>query len=289
MIGPSGRTPELGTAAMCEHLVGMGAWTAQWAVGPMLEGYRIDVTEFDFRDDGGVCYDQDGVRVIHWRRSHGSDGASAYRLDWNGLSFVWTGDGKPDRLTERYAAGADVFVSEMACDLVHLWALKQGVSPLMGAYVLDNYHTPHYGVGFLAQAVKPRLAMATHLSYDRELVGEMLAGVRRHYQGLFAFGIDHVVVNVTKDRIWIRDAALPETTNIVRPDTAWMTEQNFGGHVPDELTVDNPVVTTQEQAIRDLEIDPARFTPPDQMRPWARSNDRQITMYPGQMMGLPPS
>ena len=34
---------------------------------------------------------KDGVVIRHWRRIHGKDGASAYRLDWNGLSFVWTG------------------------------------------------------------------------------------------------------------------------------------------------------------------------------------------------------
>ena len=288
VIGPSRRTRELGTAAMCEHLQKMGAWTSRWAVGPMGDGYRIDVTEFDFADDGGVCYDKDDVRVIHWRRSHGCDGASAYRLDWNGLSFVWTGDGKPDQLTVEYAHGTDVFVSEMACDLVNLWALKQGVSPLMGAYVLDNYHTPHYAVGYMAAEIEPRLAMATHLSFDHELIGEMMSGVRRHYKGLFAFGIDNVVVNVTKDRIWIREAALPETANIARPDIQWMIEHNFGGDVPSELTVTNPVSANQEQSVRDLEIDPAAFTPPDQMRPWARSADPQITMYPAQMIDVPP-
>ena len=96
---------------------------------PMADGYEIEVTEFDFRDDGGVCYDKDGVKVTHWRRSHAADGASAYRLDWNGLSFVWTGDGKPDQLTAKYARNVDVFVTEMAVDMVGLWALKQGVSP----------------------------------------------------------------------------------------------------------------------------------------------------------------
>lgn len=80
------------------------------------------------------------------------------------------------------------------------------------------FHTPHYGAGYLANLVQPRLAMATHLSFDRELIGEMMAGVRMHYKGLFAFGIDHTVVNVTKDRVWLREAALPETTNIARPD-----------------------------------------------------------------------
>lgn len=271
VIGPSGRTPEMGTQAMCEHMKKMGAWTSAWSFGPMADGYEIEVTEFDFRDDGAICYDKDGVKVTHWRRSHALDGASAYRLDWNGLSFVWTGDGKPDQLTAKYAKGADVFITEMAVDIVNLWALKQGVAPLMGAITIDNFHTPHYGVGYLAQLVEPRLAMATHVSYDRELIGEMMAGVRQHYKGLFAFGIDHTVVNVTKDRIWLREAAFPETTNVARASQEWMLQNIFGGKLPAEITSANPVLIGQEQSIRDLEIDPALFTPRDQIRPWARA------------------
>ncbi|QWG22894.1 MBL fold metallo-hydrolase [Bradyrhizobium sediminis] len=271
VIGPSGRTAALGTRAMCEHMEKMGAWTSHQAAGmPMADGYEIEVTEFDFRDDGGVCYDKDGVKVTHWRRSHAADGASAYRLDWNGLSFVWTGDGKPDQLTAKYAKNVDVFVTEMAVDMVSLWALKQGVSPYIGAWTIDNFHTMHYAVGYLANLVQPRLAMATHVSFDRELIGEMTAGVRMHYKGMFAFGIDHTVVNVTKDRIWIREAALPETSNVARPSMEWMIKNNFGGNMPTEMTVKSPFLANQEQSIRDLEIDPALFTPKDQMRQWAR-------------------
>ena len=78
--------------------------------------------------------------------------------------------------------------------------------------------------------------MATHVSFDRELIGEMMAGVRMHYKGMFAFGIDHTVVNVTKDRVWIREAALPETTNIARPSRQWLIQNNFGGKTPTEMT-----------------------------------------------------
>jgi len=271
VIGPSGRTAELGTKALCDNLRKVGAWTAQIAVGmPFEDAFEYEVTEFDFREDGGICYEKDGVTITHWRRSHAMDGASAYRLDWNGLSFVWTGDGKPDQLTAKYAQGVDVFVTELAIDMVNLWAMKQGVSPLIGAWTIDNFHTPHYGVGYLATLVQPRLAMATHLSFDRELIGEMTAGIRMHYKGLFAFGIDHTVVNVTKDRVWLREAALPDTTNIARPDAQWTIRNQFDGKIPAEMSFKDTIPENQEKSIRDQEIDPALFTPKDQMRGWVR-------------------
>lgn len=57
-----------------------------------------------------------------------------------------------------------------------------------------------------------------------------------------------------------------------------MIANNFGGAPPAELTVANPAATIQEQSVRDSEIDPARFTPPDQMRPWARTAAAEFTI-----------
>lgn len=285
VYGPSGRTPELGTKAMIDHMLKMSAWHIRsFSMLPVGDGYEVDVTEFDYKDDGGVIYDKDGVKVTHWRRSHTMDGASAYRLDWNGLSFVWTGDGKPDRLTTKYAKGADVFVTELVVDNPALWSLKQGAPIEVGAFTIDSAHTPHYGLGYEAKEINPRLAVATHVSYDRELIGEMMAGVRLHWKGMFAFGIDHTVINVTKDALWIREAVLPETANTVRPDPKWMIDNMFDGKLP--ATLPKPkyrVADVQEQSIRDLEIDPARYTPKDQMRPWVREWPQDIS--PAQMFG----
>ena len=282
IIGPSGRTPDLGTRAMWESMKKFGAWSARSFDGtaPMdrfQEG--SDITEFDFRDDGGICYDQDGVKVIHWRRSHIMDGASAFRLDWNGLSFVYTGDGKPDWLTAKYAKGADLFVSEMALDIVNLWAMKQGLPPMFGAITLDTCHTTHYGFGYLANVVQPRLAVATHLSYDRELIGEMMAGVRMFYKGFFAFGIDGTVINATKDHVWIREATLANYAGTRTADPQWLVQNMYDGKMPTELPKQKyTIFGNQEKSVRDLEIDPALFTPKDQMRKWIREWPQNMSL-----------
>ncbi len=292
VIGPSARTPEMGTAAMVKSMQQMCNWHKQSFMSiPVGDGYEAEVTEFDYKDENGICYDKNGVTVRHWRRSHTMDGASAYRLDWKGLSFVWTGDGKPDELTAKYAKGADVFVSEMAVDNPALWALKQGIPMEIGAFTIDSAHTPGYGVGYLAQQVTPRLAMTTHFSYDQELIGEAMAEVRTHYKGMFAVGIDHTVVNVTRDAIWIREAALPNTANNPRPNPQWMVKELFGGQVPKEMTFPNPTVRVADnvdQATFDLEIKPEKFTPPDQVRKWVREWPVDLKIDPAALMGQPP-
>lgn len=112
--GPSGRTPEYGTAKMVEGMRMMLGWHIDaFSVFPVGVGWDIQVNEFDFRDNGGIVYEEEGVKVTHWQRSHAKDGASAYRLDWNGLCFVWTGDGRPSKLDAKYAKGCDVYVTEM--------------------------------------------------------------------------------------------------------------------------------------------------------------------------------
>lgn len=95
-----------------------GVTAAELATGAAAPSANaVAVNELDYKD---------GATVRHWRRSRTMDGATAYRLDWNGLSFMWTGDGKPDQLTARYARSVDVFVIEMVVDNPFLWALKQG-------------------------------------------------------------------------------------------------------------------------------------------------------------------
>jgi ribonuclease Z len=169
VTGPSGRTEKYGTRAMIAAMQQMAAWhTDSFAILPVGDGYEVEVNEFDWKDDNGLCYDKHGVQIRHWRRSHAMDGASAYRLDWNGLSFVWTSDGRPDELTMQYAKGVDVFVTELQLDAPRLLTLKLGLAPDLSNYGIDTFHTPHYAAGYLIKQVDPRLGMVTHLEYDED-------------------------------------------------------------------------------------------------------------------------
>jgi ribonuclease Z len=272
VTGPSGRTPELGTKAMIAGMKQMLRWHLEaFDCCPIGDGYEVQVNEFDWKDDNGLCYDKNGVQVRHWRRSHAKDGASAYRLDWNGLSFVWTGDGRPDELTMKYAKGVDVFVSELQQDLPYMQFLKYGLPPQIVNYTVDLHHSPHYAVGYMMKQINPRAGMVTHLSYDEDVVAETVAGVRAHWDGLFLFGApDVAVVNVTKDAIWYRMAALPDATGQVMPFREIMEKTAAQGvPLPKKFVFPNPRSPReeqQEQQTRDYEIDPKKYYPPDVAR-----------------------
>ncbi len=266
--GPSGRTANDGIAAMIQGMQQMTTWhTQSFLTSPVGDGYEVEVNEFDWREENGVCYEKNGVTVRHWRRSHVMDGASAYRLDWNGLSFVWTGDGRPDELSIELSQGVDVFVTEIQPDLAQLQSLKMGVPALLGNLTVDQAHTPHYASGYMIKQVNPRIGLVTHFSNDETLVNELIAGIRSHWDGLFAFGIDVTVVNVTKDAIWVREAVLAESASAARPDLMALFGED--GHLPAEIAFP-PIAynrdAIQEQRTRDLEIDPHKYYPPEVYR-----------------------
>jgi ribonuclease Z len=273
VYGPSGRTPELGMKRMVEGMKIMNRWHEEnFSHTPMGDGLEIDVTEFDWKDENGVCYDQDGVVVRHWPRSHVKDGASAYRLDWEeyGLSFVWTGDGRPDVKTAKYAAGADVFVSEGQLDTPALQALKFGTPAELVEYTIDSWHTMYYAAGYLFEQVNPRIAAICHYEAAGGATdAEAIAEIRSHWKGLFMWGGPDVqILNVTKDAVWAREAALPEGVAVASMDPRVMMPP--GAPMPDKIEIPRPTMPReeqQEQFLRDMEIDPDLYYPDDVARP----------------------
>ena len=279
VYGPSGRTPELGTREMVKNMRKMCRWHEEnFHHTPVGDGFEIEVHEFDWKERNGICYDKDGVVVRHWPRSHVKDGASAYRLDWEeaGLSFVWTGDGRPDELSAKYGKGADVFVSEGTIDCPVLSAMEVGTQSEMWKYTIDTWHTLYYGAGYLFKQAQPRMAAICHFEWSGDqMAAESIAEVRAHWDGLFMFGLDLQVINVTKDAIWAREAVIPDGAAPASMDPRWFVPA--GEELPDTIEFPTPKMpreVQQEQFLRDLEIDPKLYYPPDAYR-------EQVTKWPG--------
>lgn len=276
--GPSGRKPEFGTKAMVEGMKQMLAWHRQaFSVFPVGQGHDVEVTEFDFRDNGGTVYENNNVKVIHWQRSHAMDGASAYRLDWKindeeSLCFVWTGDGRPSELDKKYAKGCDIYVTELQQEVVEINSGVQGVPPFLARYTIDTHHTPGYAAGYVANQIKPRMFMTTHMTFDPWLNEETVAEVREHWKGPYHFGApDGIVVNVTPDSIWVREGILPDFPNNRAP------QQDFSNG---QLIVPAPKYKRedlQEPFIREQQVEPSKYYPkgyqPELLEHWPVSSD----------------
>jgi len=167
------------------------------------------------------------------------------------------------------AKGVDVFVTECQPDLARINMYKYGLPEILYNYTVDIHHTQNYAAGYLMKQVNPRCGMVTHMAFDNDTLNETSADIRTHWDGLFLYGApDVVVVNVTKDAIWHRYAALPGFTGQSLPNPTLL----FGDPLPiatGKGIVPQPRLPReqqQEQLTRDLEIDPKKYYPPDVYR-----------------------
>ncbi|MEY9581995.1 hypothetical protein [Sinorhizobium fredii] len=173
-------------------------------------------------------------------------------------------------------------MTEVQPDTANLQAMKMGMPSVIMSTTIDQAHSPHYAVGYMFNRIQPRLAMVTHTTYDEELIPEITAGIRVHYSGLFQFGApDVVVVNVTKDAIWTRKAAIPDAGNMARPSPAEAVE--LFGLTPTNLKVTfpnprNPLADQLESEILNGDIDPKRYYPPDVYREPKKDYPRDYTI-----------
>ncbi len=205
--GPSGATPELGTASMVNHIEKAWAWDVFARSGILPDaGGKLVAHEFDFSKTA-VVYEKNGVEITSFPAIHIMDGAVSYRLDWNGLSFVFGGDSYPNKWFLENAKDADVVVHE--CFFTPEQWMKIAGFPYQQAYwVTSIIHTPPEGFGKIMSAVKPRMAVAYHYWNHRDVEFEIFERVRKTYDGPLTMANDLTVINVTKDHIEVREATI---------------------------------------------------------------------------------
>ena len=168
VYGPSGSTPELGTKIHIDHIREAWAWDVTSRAGTLPNaGGEIIAHEFDYSKTA-VIYDKNGVKVTTFPAIHIRDGSVSFRLDWNGLSFVFGGDSVPNEWFAKEAKGADVVVHE--CFFTPEQWIKIAGWPYKQAYwVTSQIHTPPEGFGKLMSKVKPRMAVAYHYWNHRDI------------------------------------------------------------------------------------------------------------------------
>jgi ribonuclease Z len=109
--------------------------------------------------------------------------------------------------------------------------------------------------------------MITHTNYEEELMAESVAEVRAHWDGMFIFGApDVMVVNLTKDAIWARKAAIPPgaASGSLDPRLIFPPDE-----MPEKLQMPDPArprEMQQQQFLRDMELDPNSYYPDDTNR-----------------------
>ena len=206
VYGPSSSSPELGTKVHVDHIRDAWAWDVTSRAGTLPNaGGEIIAHEFDFSKTA-VIYDENGVKVTTFPAIHIRDGSVSFRLEWNGLSFVFGGDSVPNKWFKKEAKGADVIVHE--CFFTPEQWMKIAGFPYKQAYwVTTLIHTPPEGFGKLMSMLEPRLAVAYHYWNHRDIEFEIYERIRKTYDGPLAMADDLTVINVKKDHIEVREVS----------------------------------------------------------------------------------
>ncbi len=209
IYGPSGAEPELGTTAFVDGLTKAYAWDVSGRSGALPDaGGELIAHEFDYKQEG-VVYEENGVKITSFPAIHSIDGSVSYRLDWNGLSFVFGGDSYPNKWFIKHAKNADFVIHECFYSPERLasylgWGMRQAT------YVSAYIHTPPPAFGKIMSAVKPRLAVGYHSILDPESLQSLIEGVRTTYDGPLVIADDLMAWTVTKDAIVQREVVSSE-------------------------------------------------------------------------------
>jgi ribonuclease Z len=231
IYGPTGMTPELGTKAnIGDGLKALTKWNRDSfaASCPVDDGYKLEIKELDYLQNPGVAYQKNGVTIKHFPALHVIDGAISYRLEWNGLSLVWSGDTQPNQYMVQNAKGVDLLIHETAPDPKR-YSMAQNMPLAVAENVVKVSHTPAKALGKILELTKPRLGVTCHSPIDPQEYDGISRGVATHWGGPYQIGEDRMVFNVSKKQIMIRKAALqdrPWSTGIEQPSTTKPTLDN---------------------------------------------------------------
>lgn len=203
------------------------------------DGYAVVPIELDWTLPVGVAYSNPttGVTITHFQAIHCRKGSISYKLEWNGLSMIFSGDTKPNYSMVEQAKGVDVLIHEMVVP-ADVWAKKNlGIpvntvitedDPIYSTYqaalanataVQNSSHTPQGAFGYMLSQInpRPRLTVATHFQAADDTVASALKSVLAHFRKNalkwpkdITWATDLMVINVSKKKITQRKAVISE-------------------------------------------------------------------------------
>jgi ribonuclease Z len=208
--GPSGATPELGTAAFCENMKKAAYWHTQSKRGFVpSEGMEIIAHEFDvspFSPDNPriLVYDENEVRIYAFPVAHILIGGVGYRLEWKGLSMTFHGDGEPCTFEAEQAKGVDVFMHEAFLD-AQTFSTKMNILLPIAQNVAGAHSTPDR-LGRLFDIAQPNLGVAYHYFQGDDTIDPFFDNLKKTYDGPVILAQDLTCINVTPEQIVMRQA-----------------------------------------------------------------------------------
>jgi len=244
--GSSGYTPELGITAFSQNITQAAEWHIQNKQAILPSGgmtivpHEIDISKFSLEHPRELAYDENGVKIWAFPVIHALAGSMGYRLEWNGLTFVYTADSQPGTFEAEQGKGADVFIHEIFPSAEEFAFYNH--MPIQAAEGVMEEHTTPAELGRVYSIAKPRLGVGSHFTLDENLIDPLFQRWGTTYTDPVLLLQDLTTINVTSDYIVVRqtkadplawpappppmpegvDLSIGEPSKAQRPD--WLTE-----------------------------------------------------------------
>jgi len=210
--GPSGHSPELGTAAFVDNIRGAAEWHIQSKSdllpigGAKFDTKEIDISKFSPENPRQLVYDNDGVKIYAFPVVHTIDGAIGFRLEWKGLSMAYVSDSEISTFEVEQCKEVDVLIHEVMPSAEEF--AKGNNMTIEAARSVIGQHTTPSKLGYYFGLTNPRLGVGTHFKLGDDTNDALFLGLRKTYQGPFLLAQDLSTINVTPDYIVMRQAKI---------------------------------------------------------------------------------
>ena len=208
--GPSGLHPELGTKAAIEGFLKFVAWdkeTRSFQITP--RPGEIVVTEFDYRIENQLVYEDDGISVRSFPAIHTGDGPVSFVVEYEELKVVFGGDTAPNKWFQQYATNGDLVIHE-AFMVPNDFVVLYNQPPQLAWRACCAFHTSGQAFGKIMSSIKPTHAVAYHFLNEEATRYNLYDAIRETYDGPLSMATDNMVWNVTPDGVEERMAVITE-------------------------------------------------------------------------------
>ena len=207
--GGNGSQPKYGSKVAIDAIAAACAWDTESTRGyTPNEAAAMHGTEFDAAITS-IVYKANGVTITAFPVIHNLHGAVGYRVDFAGLSMVFSGDTHPCWPLVRAAEGTDLLIHECFPSADVLAALTG--DRVERFETITATHTVPKRAGKVFSLVQPRMAGLWHTLLVPPVVAPILEQVNSVFDGAVVQTQDLTVFNITKEAVVARQAeAVPQ-------------------------------------------------------------------------------
>lgn len=207
--GPTGDGHALGIEAFVDGIVTANYWDLKSRTGTVpTSGTEVITHEFDW-EKTQVVYEENDITVTSFPAVHAMAGAVSYRIDWNDISIVYSGDTKINNFMVEQAQDVDLLIHETFLP-AEIFSEKTGMALEAAKTVTNQFHTPAKAAGVIFELTQPKMGVMYHTWVTEETIPTLFDDLRIPYFGPVTLAQDFTVFNISSDSIVVRQALVDD-------------------------------------------------------------------------------